>query len=101
MAGGSGRRWGDLLQWARQQVADRVPRADLDQRDPDYIREQLPGTWLLASLYFRADVRGLDRIPPTGPVLLVGNHWAYPTCPLKAGGSPSSGPWTSMAPALE
>ena len=27
-----------------------VPKADLDQRDPDYIREQLPGLWLLASL---------------------------------------------------
>jgi 1-acyl-sn-glycerol-3-phosphate acyltransferase len=65
---------GDLLGWARNQVASRVPKADLDQRDPDYIREQLPGLWLLASLYFRADVRGLDRIPKDGPVLLVGNH---------------------------
>lgn len=65
---------GDVLDWARHQVSSRVPKADLDQRDPDYIREQLPGTWLLASLYFRADVRGLDRIPPHGPVLLVGNH---------------------------
>jgi 1-acyl-sn-glycerol-3-phosphate acyltransferase len=46
----------------------------MDQRDPDYIREQLPGLWLLASLYFRADVRGLERIPVEGPVLLVGNH---------------------------
>src|SRR3954464_8563264 len=65
---------GDVLEWATRQVSTRVPKADLDQRDPDYIREQLPGLWLLASLYFRADVRGLDRIPKDGPVLLVGNH---------------------------
>ena len=52
----------------------RVPRADLDERDPDYIRETLPGLWMLASLYFRADVRGLHNIPEEGPVLLVGNH---------------------------
>ena len=50
------------------------PQGDLDQRDPDYIRDQLPGLWMLASLYFRADVRGLHRIPAQGPVLLVGNH---------------------------
>ncbi|HET6733148.1 lysophospholipid acyltransferase family protein [Mycobacterium sp.] len=66
--------FGDVLDWVRHQVSSRVPKADLDQRDPDYIRDQLPGTWLLASLYFRADVRGLDRIPAEGPVLLVGNH---------------------------
>jgi len=65
---------GDALEWARQQIIARVPRADLDQRDPDYIRDQMPGYWLLVSLYFRADVRRLDRIPPEGPVLLVGNH---------------------------
>src|SRR5690242_11160192 len=64
----------DVLEWARDKVVSWVPKADLDQRDPDYIRDQLPGTWLLASLYFRADVRGLDRIPSEGPVLLVGNH---------------------------
>jgi 1-acyl-sn-glycerol-3-phosphate acyltransferase len=52
----------------------RVPKADLDERDPDYIRESLPGMWLLASLYFRGEVRGLGRIPAEGPVLLVGNH---------------------------
>ncbi|HEV2075708.1 MAG TPA: lysophospholipid acyltransferase family protein, partial [Thermoleophilaceae bacterium] len=52
----------------------RVPRADLDERDPDYIRESLPGLWMLASLYHRAEVRGLHHVPPAGPVLLVGNH---------------------------
>jgi 1-acyl-sn-glycerol-3-phosphate acyltransferase len=57
-----------------EQVQRRIPTADLDERDPDYIRETLPGMWLLASLYFRADVKGLEKIPAEGPVLLVGNH---------------------------
>jgi 1-acyl-sn-glycerol-3-phosphate acyltransferase len=52
----------------------RVPKADLDERDPDFIREWLPAFWLAASLYFRADVKGLEKIPDKGPVLLVGNH---------------------------
>jgi 1-acyl-sn-glycerol-3-phosphate acyltransferase len=51
-----------------------IPQADLDDRDPDYIRENLPASWLLASFYFRANVRGLGNIPKQGPVLLVGNH---------------------------
>src|SRR5438874_4852511 len=51
-----------------------VPRADLEERDPDFIRENLPAFWLIASLYFRADVKGLENIPDAGPVLLVGNH---------------------------
>jgi 1-acyl-sn-glycerol-3-phosphate acyltransferase len=55
-------------------VRARVPVADLDERDPDYIRESLPGQWLLASLWFRGEVRGLGNIPEDGPVLLVGNH---------------------------
>jgi 1-acyl-sn-glycerol-3-phosphate acyltransferase len=57
-----------------QQVQRRIPTADLDERDPDYIRETLPGLWLLASFYFRADVKGLENVPAEGPVLLVGNH---------------------------
>src|SRR6202008_983828 len=56
------------------QVASRVPPADLDERDPDYIRESLPRLWLLSSLWFRGEVRGLGNIPDEGPVLLVGNH---------------------------
>src|SRR3954462_12909891 len=57
-----------------EQVQRRIPTADLDERDPDYIRETLTRMWLLASLYFRADVRGLEKVPSEGPVLLVGNH---------------------------
>src|SRR6266536_6023157 len=57
-----------------EQVQRRIPTADLDERDPDYIRETLPGMWLLASFYFRADVQGLEKIPAEGPVLIVGNH---------------------------
>ena len=46
----------------------------LNERDPAYIRETLPALRALSSVYFRADVRGLDNIPATGPVLMVGNH---------------------------
>jgi 1-acyl-sn-glycerol-3-phosphate acyltransferase len=56
------------------QVERRIPRADLDERDPDYIREQLPLMWLAASVWYRGEVRGLGNIPDGGPVLLVGNH---------------------------
>src|SRR5690242_13879462 len=43
-------------------------------RDPAYIERTLPALRLMSMLYFRAEVRGLERIPPQGPVLLVGNH---------------------------
>jgi 1-acyl-sn-glycerol-3-phosphate acyltransferase len=62
------------LRAAAGQLQQRVPPADLDERDPDYIRETLPRMWLLSSLYFRGEVRGLGNIPDDGPVLLVGNH---------------------------
>ncbi|MDQ4142670.1 MAG: glycerol acyltransferase, partial [Actinomycetota bacterium] len=47
--------------------------AELEARDPDFIRYQLPGMWLFSTLYFRAEVSGFDRVPD-GPVLFVGNH---------------------------
>ncbi len=75
---GSGRDAGALLgrigRGLAKAVASRIPVADLDERDPDYIRENLPRLWLLSSLYFRAEVRGLGNVPESGPVLLVGNH---------------------------
>ncbi len=49
-------------------------RADTSrQRDPDFIRRQLPAIARYAS-YFTPEVRGLDRLPADGPVLVVGNH---------------------------
>jgi 1-acyl-sn-glycerol-3-phosphate acyltransferase len=51
-----------------------IPAPDLHERDPDFMRDNLPWMWMLASFYFRAEVRGLERIPAEGPVLLVGNH---------------------------
>jgi len=63
-----------LLRGFAGAVQSRIPAADLDERDPDYIRETLPRLWLLSSLYFRGEVRGLGNIPEEGAVLLVGNH---------------------------
>jgi 1-acyl-sn-glycerol-3-phosphate acyltransferase len=63
-----------VLRELASQAQRRIPRADLDERDPDYIREKLPLFWLLSSLWFRGEVRGLGNIPDDGPVLLVGNH---------------------------
>jgi len=48
--------------------------ADLDDRDPDFIRDNLPLAWLMSSLYFRGEVRNIGNIPEDGPVLMVGNH---------------------------
>src|SRR5205807_9772184 len=63
-----------VLRGISSRVARIVPNADLDERDPDFIRERLPRLWLLASIWFRGEVRGLGNIPDSGPVLLVGNH---------------------------
>ncbi len=47
---------------------------DIDAWDPDYIRRVLPLWRAVLGNYFRADVRGLENIPESGPALLVGNH---------------------------
>jgi 1-acyl-sn-glycerol-3-phosphate acyltransferase len=70
-----------LAQDAAGAIAGRLGRslqrrltADLDDRDPDYIRENLSLSWLVASLWYRAEVRNLRNVPERGRVLLVGNH---------------------------
>jgi 1-acyl-sn-glycerol-3-phosphate acyltransferase len=51
-----------------------MPGCDpLEARDPDFIRRQLPAIARYTS-YFTPEVRGLDRLPAEGPVLVVGNH---------------------------
>ena len=58
-------------------LARRIRRnltANLDDRDPDYIRENLPLSWLLTTLWFRGEVRNMGNVPEDGPALLVGNH---------------------------
>ena len=70
-AGGFGRR--SLLRRFVDELQSRLT-ADLDDRDPDFIRENLSLSWLIASIWFRGEVRGMERIPENGPVLLVGNH---------------------------
>jgi hypothetical protein len=69
---------GDLKDWVREQVASRVPKADLDQRDPDYIRDQLPGTWLLASLVFP----GRRQAPGPDPGARYVVHWKIGSVPV-------------------
>lgn len=57
-----------------RRLAPRLRRGDVDDRDPDAIRELLPGLWLLIGAWFRPDVRGLHHLPENGPALIVGNH---------------------------
>ncbi len=58
-----------LLGGLRRQLS-----ADLDDRDPDYIRDNLPLSWLVSSIWFRGEVRNLGNVPEEGAALLVGNH---------------------------
>ena len=47
---------------------------DLDDRDPDFMRELLPLLWVLVNAWYRPEIRGIERMPRSGPLLVVGNH---------------------------
>jgi 1-acyl-sn-glycerol-3-phosphate acyltransferase len=64
---------GRMLSGAAKRAQEALT-ADLDDRDPDYIRDNLPLSWLAATIWYRSEVRNLGNVPEEGPVLLVGNH---------------------------
>ncbi|MBI3691907.1 MAG: 1-acyl-sn-glycerol-3-phosphate acyltransferase, partial [Mycolicibacterium aromaticivorans] len=47
---------------------------ELASWDPSFTRHVLGLMWPLLRLYFRAEVRGLELVPPSGGALLVSNH---------------------------
>jgi 1-acyl-sn-glycerol-3-phosphate acyltransferase len=47
---------------------------DPASRDPELIRAAAPFFDFLWSHYFRAEVEGSEHVPPSGPVIVVGNH---------------------------
>lgn len=48
--------------------------AELDAWDLQYAESVVPALWRFVRTYFRAEVRGFDRVPGDEPVLFVGNH---------------------------
>jgi 1-acyl-sn-glycerol-3-phosphate acyltransferase len=55
-------------------VRDRGHHGSLSDRDPDFIERLVRWLGPICDFYFRGEVRHLDRIPASGPVLLVANH---------------------------
>ena len=59
----------ELREWRR-----RGHVGGLAERDPGYIERALHWLGPISDFWFRGEVRHLDRIPASGPVLLVANH---------------------------
>ena len=64
--------------WA--EATERELGVEAFQRDVGFLAKIVPlmGLW---SRYFDGEVRGLEHVPQTGPVLLVGNHSGGPLTP--------------------
>ena len=57
----------------RETVAGGFDADSIDNFDYRLVRLALPAVHAMARLYFRADVRGIERVPD-GPAMIVGNH---------------------------
>ena len=56
-----------------------APGANLADRDPGFIRAMLPRLWLAASVWFRAEVKGLEKVPDEPvPIELADVLWVSP-----------------------
>jgi 1-acyl-sn-glycerol-3-phosphate acyltransferase len=66
--------WGEMAVSDLTHLRRTLDGNDIDAWDPNYIRRVLPLWRAVMGTYFRAEVRGLDNIPRSGPALLVGNH---------------------------
>jgi 1-acyl-sn-glycerol-3-phosphate acyltransferase len=66
--------WGEMAVDDVAHLRHTLDGNDIDRWDPDFIRRTLPIWSAVFGTYFRAEVRGLEHIPATGPALLVGNH---------------------------
>ncbi|MBK8258356.1 MAG: acyltransferase family protein [Polyangiaceae bacterium] len=53
---------------------DRVFAGDINARDPEIIHLFLDLFRIAGTHYFRTHTLGVENVPPSGPVLLVGNH---------------------------
>jgi len=69
--------------------ADRASADDVRARDPELVALLLDLFALSSKYYFRLRVEGVENIPATGPVLLVGNH--------NGGFVPTDGFFTALA----
>ncbi|HEV7679098.1 MAG TPA: lysophospholipid acyltransferase family protein [Candidatus Dormibacteraeota bacterium] len=64
----------DTIDGTVMSLVQRGREGSLDDRDPEFIERQVALLEPLVDLYFRGEVRHLERMPATGPVLAVGNH---------------------------
>src|SRR3954463_7052936 len=66
--------WGEVAASDLIHLRRTLDGNDIEMWDPEYIRRVLPMWRGAMGTYFRGEGCGLDNIPRSGPVLLVGNH---------------------------